>query len=85
MQVQPVKIRSTLGFSQYNSDNLNLASSLDYSQRPRTLCINYAPNMTDLSKHSVSDDVVFKKIFYLKITLSTVTNAADIKYPHSID
>jgi len=41
--------------------------------------------MTDLSKHSVSDDVVFKKIFYLKITLSTVTNAADIKYPHSID
>lgn len=28
--------------------------------------------MTDLTKHSVSDNVVFKKIFYLKITVSTV-------------
>lgn len=41
--------------------------------------------MTDLTKHSVSDNVVLKKIFYLKVTLSTVNNAADIKYPHSID
>lgn len=41
--------------------------------------------MTDLTKHSVSDNVVFKKIFYLKVTVSTVINAADIEYPHSID
>lgn len=85
MQVQPVKIRSTLGFSQYFSDNLNFVWYPDYSRRPRTLSINYTPNVTDLTKHSVSDNVVFKKIFYLKITVSTVINAADIKYPHSID
>lgn len=47
--------------------------------------MNYTPNVTDLTKHSVSDIVVLKKIFYLKITVSTVINAADIKYPHSID
>lgn len=85
MQVQPVKIRSTLGFSQYNFDNLNFVWYPDYSQRPRTLCINYTPKVTDLTKHSVSDNVVFKMIFYLKITVSTVINAADIKYPRSID
>lgn len=85
MQVQPVKIRSTLGFSQYFSDNLNFVWYPDYSQRPRTLCINYTPNVNDFNEHSVSDNVVFKKIFYLKITVSTVINAADIKYPLSID
>lgn len=47
--------------------------------------MNYTPNVTDLTKHSVSDNIVFKKIFYLKITVSTVINAADIKYPRSID
>lgn len=40
--------------------------------------------MTDLTKHSVSDSV-FRKIFYLKITVSTVIYAADIEYLHSTD
>lgn len=40
--------------------------------------------MTDLTKHSVSD-VYLKKKIYLKITVSTVINAADIKYPLSKD